>query len=299
MNNYAEEYYKTPINLVINIDKIVTIHYFEFASDYIFRGEKHDFWEFLYVDKGEVEVMADTKGYKLTQGDIIFHKPNEFHSEWANGKVAPNLMIMSFECKDPAMDYFSNKIMQIEASEKNLIAEIVKESQKAYSNALGGHNKLLKHENPLFGSEQLIKIHLELLLIKLIRKGSFDHSSKRLNESTLAKMEKGLVDDIIEYMHENIASDLTFEDICNHFSLGKTYLKTLFKTNTNLGAMTYFKNLKINEAKTLIREQQYNFTQIAYMLGYKSVHTFSRSFKEATDMSPSEYATSVKAMANL
>ena len=299
MSDFAEEYYKTPIKSVININKIVTIHYFEFASDYIFRGEKHDFWEFLYVDKGEVEVMADTKGYKLTQGDMIFHKPNEFHSEWANGKVAPNLMIMSFECKDPAIEFFSNKIMQIESSEKNLIAEIIKESQEAYSNALGGHNRLLKQQNSLFGAEQLIKLYLEMLLIKLIRKGSFVHSSKRLNESTLERMEKDLVDHIIEYMHQNIASDLTFEDICNHFSLGKTYLKTLFKNRTNIGAMTYFKNLKISEAKTLIRQQQHNFTQIAYMLGYKSVHTFSRSFKETTNMSPSEYATSVKAKANL
>lgn len=299
MNTCTEEYYKTPIDLVINIEKIVTIHYFEFASDYIFKGEKHDFWEFLYVDKGEVEVMADTKGYRLTQGDIIFHKPNEFHSEWANGKAAPNLMIMSFECKDPAMDYFSNKIMQLEAPEKNLIAEILKEAKIAYSNALGGHNKLVKQPNPLFGSEQLIKMFLEMLLIKLIRKDSYVHSSKRLNENTLEKLEKSLVDNIIEYMHENISSNLTFEEICNYFSLGKTYLKNLFKNKTNVGAMTYFRNLKIDEAKTLIRQKQHNFTEIAYMLGYKSVHSFSRSFKEATAMSPSEYAASVKAKANL
>jgi AraC-like DNA-binding protein len=299
MDNIADEYFKTAIEPVISINKIVTIHYFEFACDYIFRGEKHDFWEFLYVDKGEVEVMADTNGYKLTQGDIIFHKPNEFHSEWANGKVAPNFMIMSFECEDPAMEFFSDKIMRINSFERTLIAEILKEAQESYSNALGSHNKLLKNRNPLFGSEQLIKIYLEMLLIKLVRKDSFVHASGRLNKSTLEKMEKDLIDTIIGYMHQNLNSDLTFEDICNHFSLGSTYLKTLFKDRTNTGVMTYFKNLKISEAKKLIREQQYNFTQIAYMLGYNSVHTFSRSFKDATDMSPSEYANSVKAKANL
>lgn len=30
----------------ILIDKIVTIHYFEYMSDYSFPGERHDFWEF-------------------------------------------------------------------------------------------------------------------------------------------------------------------------------------------------------------------------------------------------------------
>lgn len=42
----------------IEINKIITIHYFEYMSDYNFPGETHDFWEFLCVDKGEVEVCA-------------------------------------------------------------------------------------------------------------------------------------------------------------------------------------------------------------------------------------------------
>lgn len=40
------------------VDAIVTVHYFEYAKNYVFEGEKHDFWELLYVDKGEVEVMG-------------------------------------------------------------------------------------------------------------------------------------------------------------------------------------------------------------------------------------------------
>ncbi|MBL4935873.1 AraC family transcriptional regulator [Clostridium sp. YIM B02515] len=299
MEKTSLEYCMTQLDTVINIDKIVTIHYFEFASNYVFKGEKHDFWEFLYVDKGEVEIMADTNGYKLTQGDIIFHKPNEFHSEWANGKIAPNLVVVSFECKNPAMDFFKDKIMKIDPSEKNLIAQIVKEGKAAFINALGGHNKLEKRENAIFGAEQLIKLYLELFLINLIRNGNLVNNSGRFNKSTLEIMEKTLVNCIIEYMHENINSDLSFEDICNQFSLGKTYLKTLFKNKTNTGVMTYFKNLKIDESKKLIREQQYNFSQIADMLGYKSLHTFSRAFKEAINMSPSEYASSVKARASL
>ena len=60
------------------IDSIVTVHYFNFAKNYVFEGEKHDFWKFVYVDKGELEIMADDKGYKLKQGEMLFNKPNEF-----------------------------------------------------------------------------------------------------------------------------------------------------------------------------------------------------------------------------
>ena len=40
-----------------------------------------------------------------------------------------------------------------------------------------------------------------------------------------------------------------------------------------------------------------NFTQIADALGYTSIHYFSRQFKKITGMTPSEYASSIKVLA--
>ena len=40
------------------VDDIVSVHYFEYSSNYYFEGERHDFWEFLYVDKGELMMEA-------------------------------------------------------------------------------------------------------------------------------------------------------------------------------------------------------------------------------------------------
>ena len=85
------------LNVELEISKVVTIHYFEYTSDYCFPGESHDFWEFLCVDKGEVNVLADERPYTLKKDQIIFHKPNEFHNVTANGITAPNLVVISFE----------------------------------------------------------------------------------------------------------------------------------------------------------------------------------------------------------
>lgn len=104
------------------VDAIVTVHYFEYAKNYVFEGEKHDFWELLYVDKGEVEVMADSTGYRLRQGDMIFHKPDEFHNVFANGVVAPNLVVVSFVCRSAAMSYFEGKILRLDGDERALLS---------------------------------------------------------------------------------------------------------------------------------------------------------------------------------
>src|SRR4051812_17489955 len=127
------EFIKTELKESLSITHIISLHYFEFSKDYIFQGEKHNFWEFLYVDKGEAEVLADTNGYKLKQGDIIFHKPNEFHSVWANQKVAPNLIVISFECKSAAMSFFQEKIFSLDSEQRALLAQAVKNGFLAFS----------------------------------------------------------------------------------------------------------------------------------------------------------------------
>jgi len=289
-------YIKTTLKEELIIKKIVTIHYFEYAKDYVFEGETHDFWEFLVVDKGEVEVMADLNGYRLKQGEIIFHKPGEFHNVWANGKVAPNLIVIAFECKSPSMRYFENKILTISDIEKNLLASIIREAKEAFSSPMDDPSlkKLEKRQNSVFGCEQLIKTYLEQMLIYMIRKGKNSSPAGKLSSSVKERSDGDIYRKIIDYLNENVNSCITFEDVCRHLSLSRTYLKVLFKEKSGMSVMDYHKKMKIDEAKRLIREGEFNFTQIAGKLGYSSIHYFSRHFKRVTGMTPSQYALSVK-----
>jgi len=290
------DYIKTSLKEVFSISEIVTVHYFEFASNYIFEGEKHDFWEFLYVDKGVVEVMADTRGYELKQGEMIFHKPNEFHNVWANGKIAPNLVVVSFDCRSPGMKFFENRIINISDHEKNILALIIREAREAFSSPLDVSelNGLKKRAYSLFGCEQLIKIHLEYLLISLVRKGNSTRIKSRLSSIVKERSDDDMIKRIVSYMDKNISANLSFDDICRFSCLNGTNLKTLFREKVGAGVMEYYKSQKIEEAKRIIREGRHNFTEIADMLGYTSIHYFSRHFKKAVGMNPSEYASSVK-----
>lgn len=102
-------YKSVHLNEVLTIDEIYSIHYFEYMSDFSFPGESHDFWEFLCVDKGEVNVFADELFHSLKKGDIIFHRPNEFHNVKSNGMIAPNLVVISFSCNSPAMAFLKKR----------------------------------------------------------------------------------------------------------------------------------------------------------------------------------------------
>ena len=290
-------YQPTALRRDIAVPAVVTVHYFEYARDYVFEGEKHDFWELLYVDKGEVEVMADDTGYCLKQGEMIFHKPGEFHNVFANGLVAPNLVVVAFVCASPAMAYFEGKVVKAEEVERELLARIVHEARDAFSNPLDdpGSLKMERASSSAFGSEQMIGLLLEQMLIRMVRRGAQRDVAVKTSSSVKRRSDHDLVQRIIAYMQDNACGTLTFSQVCRFSAQSATNLKTIFKSVTGMGVMEYYRGLKIDAAKTLLREGGGNITQIADKLGYTSVNYFSRYFKQATGMTPSEYTRSIQA----
>ena len=94
------------------IKSIYTIHYYEYQNDFYFDGERHDFWEFQCVDTGAAEVVTDNGCYTLSRGQVIFHRPNEFHTLKATGRTAPRVVVISFACDSPCMKFFENKVLE-------------------------------------------------------------------------------------------------------------------------------------------------------------------------------------------
>ncbi len=291
------DYVPTVMRRELSVDAIVTVHYFEHAKDYVFEGEKHDFWELVYVDKGRLEVLSEDQGFELTQGQIIFHKPNEFHNLYANGTVAPNLVIVTFVSHSPAMAFFENKITYITTRQRELLARIIEEGRRAFTGSLGDPYTLQMPRDPdaPFGCEQLINLYLETLLIDMVRNAAPESERPKPSSSIKTRSDNDLVGRIIRYMEEHLSDNLSFSAICQYSAQSATNLKTIFKSVTGQGVMEYYRKLKIDQAKILLRESNGNITQIADDLGYTSVQYFSRHFKQATGMTPREYTLSVQA----
>ena len=280
----------------IVINKLYSMHYFEYMSDFSFAGETHNFWEFLCVDKGEVNIVAGSRSYSLKKDELVFHKPNEFHSVQSNGLIAPNLVVISFECNSPAMDFFKERILTIGESERNLIAQIIIETRNCFSTPLDDPytNKPERLSNIPFGAEQMIKIHLEQLLIQLIRRYTALHIEAEPLKTLKERTDNDLYTRILQYLELHIYNHLSIEQICKDNLVGRSQLQKLFREQNNCGVIDYFTKMKITLAKQLIRNKQLNFTQISDTLGYTSIHYFSRQFKKTTGMTPSEYSSSIK-----
>lgn len=278
----------------LSITKLQSIHYFEFSKNYYFPGEAHDFWEMVYVDKGEIIATAEETEFSVSSGEVLFHQPNEWHTIRANGTIAPNVMILSFQCHSSAMSAFAGKRMRLDSRQRELLSMILAEARLAFSSRLDDpfEHELLRAKNAPVGAEQLIASYLAQFLISLIRHEERPRNIDRKSGSL------PLLDSIVAYMEENISCKLTLESLASEFHISRSYIKKLFAQYKQVGAMHYLICMKIAKAKDLLRESEKNVSQIAELLGYDNVYYFCNQFKKFEGMSPLEYRRSVKAMSD-
>ena len=286
-------YIKTQLKNVINVTKIVTIHYYEFDKSFTFDGESHDFWEMVYVDKGSVCVTRDEDEIILSQGDIIFHCPNEFHAIKAY-ESEPNFFVISFVTSSPAMLYLEKHRAKLDKMLKPFISAIIKEAELTYIIPKNDPTlkKLKKRENAIIGGEQFIKTYLEQLLILLIRElQKVGHSEVFPNKKS---MENHLIASVKEYLEEHVTASYRITDICKRLGYSKSYLCKLFHEQTGSTIADYGMKLKIKLAKQLIRENKLNFSEISDKLSFDNPQYFSRAFKRITGMSPTEFKKTLR-----
>ncbi len=335
------------LQIPVSVCEIVSVHYFEYLSDFSFPGESHDFWELVYVDKGEFEAVAGKEIIPMKKKSIIFHKPNEFHNVLTNGKVSPSLVVISFVCHSPCMEAFQNQVLSLVEQEQALLARIIIEARHCFEGRLDDpyqeslirmenpftfageelirhyleqallariiiearhcfegrlddpyQESLIRMENPFtFAGEELIRHYLEELIILLYRRFFFKPLPISFKQSFKPTGHKEVYSRIVLYMEANLDKSLTVKEICEANLISPPYLQKIFREIHNCGAIDFFLHMKLDAAKQMIRDQQLNFTQIADRLGYSSIHYFSKQFKRFNGMSPSEYASSLKQMA--
>ena len=279
------DYIKTVLDCPVKVDGIYTVHYFEYAKDFAYSGEVHDFWELVYADKKKLLITAGAQEIELEAGQMYLHKPNEFHNIRCDGKRAANSVIISFDCSTPELMNVAGKVITTGERERFLIGSVVKEASASFSTPLGNpYTSVMElSERGGFGSQQMIRLCVEMLLIRLIRE-NIDRQPVKINKSN------DLLAQITDFLSENVECKLVFTDILKHFNLSSSVVKKIFREQMGCGVMDYFTRLKIDRAKELIREENYTFTEISERLGFNTSQYFTTVFKRISGMTPTDYA---------
>ena len=85
------------VRRIIKLRRLMSFFDHTFQPGYHFKGESHNFWEFVLILDGSAGVCAGEEIFHIHKGQCLWHRPNEFHSIWTEGDTPMRLGIFSFD----------------------------------------------------------------------------------------------------------------------------------------------------------------------------------------------------------
>ena len=263
------------ISSSLDISEIYTKFYQEKGTNYNFSGEKHSYWELTYVDKGELLTTIDGVSYHLKQGDLIFYAPMQFHTQSTFEKISSSYLTINFKMNFNHADLLCNKIFSLKRDSYFIVTKLIEE---------------LSNDN--LYSNDLSLCYLKQLIIQMLRLDNSHFHSKPTTHMQQT-YENELLNDILLYIDNNIYEKISVSTLCEHFCISTSMLHSLFRKNMNNTAKNYINELKLSKSKELIRNSTHTLSEISEMLGFSSIHYFSKKFKLYFNISPTEYSKSI------
>lgn len=96
---------------------------------------------------------------------------------------------------------------------------------------------------------------------------------------------------VTHYIEDNLSkTDFNVDSLCALMNMSRTSFYNKLKALTGQAPADYIRIIRLKRAAQLLREKQYNITEISEMTGFNDVKYFREVFKKYYKVSPSQYA---------
>lgn len=93
----------------------------------------------------------------------------------------------------------------------------------------------------------------------------------------------------LDYIESHYTEPMDVAQLAQLCALSESQFYDTFKKKTGMSPIRYRNHLRVRQAKLLLRSEEITHQEIAQLLGFESIHYFSRVFKEYTGVAPSQY----------
>ena len=258
----------------------------------------HINFELGLVLSGSGIYRTENKRYKFSKGDIIVFSSNELHcieEIFEGGLKLLNMQFVPRYLRNSAHDEFSEKNINFCFNHgKNFQNVINNEKSKKLSDLIFAIKSELEGKNSEY--RVMVKSLINQIVVSLIRDFNYSDDNIVCNIKNLHGIRKAM-----NYIDDNISSELTLEAIANIAGLTPNYFSSVFKKVNNISLWNYINSKRVDLAIQLILHNELNDTllEIATKCGFNNTANFNKTFKSITGMTPTEYRKSGDAILNI
>jgi AraC family cel operon transcriptional repressor len=240
----------------------------------VVREHHHQIYQILYAIEGEGQITLEGRTLDLNRDHAVVIPPYTRHTLVSSSRLTVLVLAFRKEAVDrpvqsELLDPYFNKADLIElnpftSSEvRRLLRKMLFEQQR---------RDALAH--------LAVKIHLQEMFLLLARM----NQPFRADDANSLRAEK-----IREYIDTHYFERLSAKDIADKLGVGIRQVNNIFKEQYGTTPMQYLAEVRIDVAKRLLIESDHDIASICFEVGYETLSTFYRTFKNIVKMSPNRY----------
>lgn len=267
----SSPYTYQPVSVPLHVRRILDCWFTKHSKSCRIIKPLHKSYEMIYVYEGTLDIRLSSGSYSLQPHDLIIYR-----SERSAMDVGENCSYLTvvFEVNQRKSLHILDHTFHCTSELQQILWKLLIESD----------------ENSYYTRTLMVCYLQEALLLLMQFYEMISHKTLFADNNSARN---DLLSEILSYMNKRITEPITIEEICHEFYISRSSLQALFKTHLNTSPKNYLLNIKLQKSKELIRQNQYTISEIAYMLGFSSIHYFSRLFKKYFNTTPSAYSRKI------
>jgi AraC-like DNA-binding protein len=254
---------------------------------------KHEFFEMVYIKKGNAVFEISGQPVHIGPNDIIIIKPNQPHKFIVKSESACEFIVLSFkftnnmssEFSEVSLEDFLNFVsgkesgpfITLKVSQKNEIITLL--------------NRILtEKESTDIGNEFLNYLFVMELFVFLSRALKMEWENSIKDKSP--KLQE-LIHISVNYIKNNFERDISLGDIAKFVFLSPSYFTRAFKEEVGVSPISYLLKVRVERAKELLADTGLKISDIALNVGFSNQQRFNEIFKKYGKYTPLQYRKQV------
>lgn len=241
-------------------------------------------YELTVVTEGEGTIITNNVPTKVEKGNIYLSFPGDFHEIRSSEEKPLKYDFFAFNTKN---EILKKEFKTIVSTAKDYGERVFNDEQvnSTVSSAIAELSSKQEYHSAILSSL------FEQILYYTIR--NFRTDKIKLQSKHTVSTEE-LCYQIMHYIDTHIYTMENLSVLSQKLRYNYSYLSDVFKKTTGNTIVSYYQSRRLDAASLLLIEGKLRVNQIAEMLKYSSLYSFSKAFKSKYGVSPKNYANSKK-----
>lgn len=234
----------------------------------------HETYQILYVLEDTGETTIDHKKYNLNPDNVAFIAPFSDHAIIAHSKLT--ILVLEFSA-DHLDEYIQKYLLEDYFLDSNLLELNLFEA--------GDIRQLLRkmlYEQSI--GERINQIGLQVYLSELLLTLAKSQNESKTVDANFLRAER-----LQKYIDTNYYKMMDAKYIANMLGMSIRHINNIFKAHYNKTPIQYLTEVRMELSKKMLMETDKDIVSICFEVGFESLSTFYRSFKNYTHTSPNQF----------